>query len=809
MIINIDGLDVVFPFEAGAYPEQIEFMQSLKEGFDRGGSIILEMPSGTGKTMALLALTAAYLAANETASKVVYCTRTIPEIEKVLAECEVLLTARERHGVASSNFRAVGMSARKNLCIHPTVSALSTPAAVDSGCRARTASWVTNGAVGAHSRGLGDIEDAGECCFFRPAVEGDIIAPGVHSISSLRSRCGAAGICPYFAARRAMAVADIIVCHYQYIIDPKIAPILKSVIPPSSIILFDEAHNLDSVCLEALSVTLTSDAVEDALAAVVKLSNAVDATAAEGSARLQSEYEALVAGLRAPTGVHPADAPDLVLASPPAGAARVGIDGLVGGGALAPTVGTVVDASAAGTAEALASELMAAPVATVDFRSAAVAAMPGSLRRGKHFLVLFQMILRWFNNVCFRAPQSVVSSAYVTQYATAAFLSRLSNGMSVEVEPLKMFSERLRLLMNTLQISDLETYHHLMVAADFISLCAANDGDRGFVVIVDLLGDEADPARRTRRLQLVCCNAAAAMRVVTDRFPRVVFASGTLTPVELYEQMLGLRPVVRKSISASYPRECILPLVVVRGADNVTLGTNAVASGGRLTSRFADRADPAVVRNYGDLVLSIVRVVPDGVVIFFPSYVYMEECVAAWHTSGTLTAISDEKLLFVETADVEEAAVALSNFRTACDIGRGAAFIGVARGKVAEGIDFDGHYGRAVIVIGLPVARADTPVTNARCEWVERELGITKSRYLAFDAMRSTAQCIGRVIRNKRDYGVMVMADDRFRQDRTAEQNLPLWIARALPRERNGVASDVAVDEIRRFLLEMAVPGPL
>jgi hypothetical protein len=43
--------------------------------------------------------------------------------------------------------------------------------------------------------------------------------------------------------------------------------------------------------------------------------------------------------------------------------------------------------------------------------------------------------------------------------------------------------------------------------------------------------------------------------------------------------------------------------------------------------------------------------------------------------------------------DVMETTLALDNFRRACDAGRGAVFFSVARGKVAEGIDFDRHYG--------------------------------------------------------------------------------------------------------------------
>ena len=43
------------------------------------------------------------------------------------------------------------------------------------------------------------------------------------------------------------------------------------------------------------------------------------------------------------------------------------------------------------------------------------------------------------------------------------------------------------------------------------------------------------------------------------------------------------------------------------------------------------------------------------------------------------------------------------HYRKACDCGRGAVFLSIARGKVAEGIDFEGHYGRCVVMFGVPL----------------------------------------------------------------------------------------------------------
>ncbi len=67
-----------------------------------------------------------------------------------------------------------------------------------------------------------------------------------------------------------------------------------------------------------------------------------------------------------------------------------------------------------------------------------------------------------------------------------------------------------------------------------------------------------------------------------------------------------------------------------------------------------------------------------------------------------LERVLAHKLLFIETKDVVETTLALDNFRRACDSGRGAVFFSVARGKVAEGINFEKHYGRAILMIGIP-----------------------------------------------------------------------------------------------------------
>ena len=161
-------------------------------------------------------------------------------------------------------------------------------------------------------------------------------------------------------------------------------------------------------------------------------------------------------------------------------------------------------------------------------------------------------------------------------------------------------------------------------------------------------------------------------------------------------------------------------------------------------------------------------------------------------------------MLFVPRCVFVPCSLALSHFKKACDCGRGAIFLSVARGKVAEGIDFDRHYGRAVVCMGIPYQYTESRVLRARLEYLREEykvgsqlhcalmtqlrfgmrwvqlvcvrqrssapatmplelltvaLQIPENDFLTFDALRQTSQCVGRVIRSKMDYGLMIFAD--------------------------------------------------
>jgi len=252
--------------------------------------------------------------------------------------------------------------------------------------------------------------------------------------------------------------------------------------------------------------------------------------------------------------------------------------------------------------------------------------------------------------------------------------------------------------------------------------------------------------------------------------------------------MLQFTPVVQETYAMTLTRNAFLPLVITRGSDQVAI-----------SSRFEVRNDPAVVRNFGTILVEYSKIVPDGIVAFFPSYLYMESIFAAWNDMGILNEVWKHKLIFVETPDANETSIALENYRRACDNGRGAVLLSVARGKVSEGIDFDHNYGRAVIMFGVPYQYTESRILKARLEYLRDAYRIRESEFLGFDAIRNAAQCVGRALRGKTDWGLMVFADKRFaRADKRAK--LPRWINQYITETAANLSTDMALTLSKLFM---------
>eukprot|EP00268_Persea_americana_P022616 TRINITY_DN2249_c0_g1_i4.p1 TRINITY_DN2249_c0_g1~~TRINITY_DN2249_c0_g1_i4.p1 ORF type:complete len:278 (+),score=49.12 TRINITY_DN2249_c0_g1_i4:1339-2172(+) len=271
MKFQIEDVTVYFPYDH-IYPEQYAYMLDLKRALDAKGHCLLEMPTGTGKTIALLSLITSYaLAKSSNPPKLLYCTRTVHEMEKTLAELRLLYEYQLRHLGPSARILALGLSSRKNLCINPSVVSSATRDSVDAGCRKLTASWVRALAV--------ENPNIPTCPFFEnyeKAGSEALLPPGVYTLQDLRSFGKEKSWCPYFLARHMIQFANVVVYSYQYLLDPKVAGVISKEMQRECVVVFDEAHNIDNVCIEALSVSVRRQTLDGATRNLNKLAQEID-----------------------------------------------------------------------------------------------------------------------------------------------------------------------------------------------------------------------------------------------------------------------------------------------------------------------------------------------------------------------------------------------------------------------------------------------------------------------------------------------------------------------------------------------------
>ncbi|KAK1319632.1 DNA repair helicase UVH6 [Acorus calamus] len=738
MKFQIEDVTVYFPYEH-IYPEQYHYMLDLKRALDSSpsgsgaGHCLLEMPTGTGKTVALLSLILSYSLSKSPSLKLLYCTRTVHEMEKTLAELKHLLP----HLPPSSSHRllALGLSSRKNLCVNPSVigtSSATTRDSVDSGCRRLTASWVRARAA--------EDPSVPTCSFFEnyervSAAEAVLLPPGVYTLEDLRGFGRVKGWCPYFLARHMIRLANVVVYSYQYLLDPKVAGVISREMQRECVVVFDEAHNIDNVCIEALSVSIRKQTLDGASRNLSRIAQEIERFEAQDAGRLRAEYNRLVEGL-AQRGNLPIS--DTWLANP-----------------------------------ALPDDILKE-------------AVPGNIRRAERFLAVLRRLVQYL--------KGRLQAERVETEGPVAFVASVRSQAGIDEKTLKFCYDRLHSLMLTLEITDTDEFLHIQTVCDFATLVGTYT--RGFSIIIEPF-DERMPHIPDPVLQLSCHDASLAIKPVFDRFQSVIITSGTLSPIDLYPRLLNFNPVISRSFTMSLTRDCICPMILTRGSDQLPVST-----------KFDMRSDPGVVRNYGRLLLEMVAAVPDGIVCFFVSYSYMDGIVNSWNEMGILQDIMQHKLVFIETQDVVETTLALDNYRKACDCGRGAVFFSVARGKVAEGIDFDRHYGRLVIMFGVPFQYTLSRILLSRLEYLRETFQIKEGDFLTFDALRQAAQCVGRVIRSKADYGMMIFADKRYavytRHDKRSK--LPGWILSHLHDAHLNLSTDMALHIAREFLRKMAQP---
>eukprot|EP00850_Spirogloea_muscicola_P025739 SM004120S15591 [mRNA] locus=s4120:215:1213:+ [translate_table: standard] len=126
------------------------------------------------------------------------------------------------------------------------------------------------------------------------------------------------------------------------------------------------------------------------------------------------------------------------------------------------------------------------------------------------------------------------------------------------------------------------------------------------------------------------------------------------------------------------------------------------------------------------LAVNIARIVPDGLLVFFPSYTLLQSCVDFWKApvlAGGLTVwerIEKHKCIVCEQREGATFQATAKEYAALLNDGKGgAAFFAVCRGKVSEGLDFADRLGRAVVVTGIPYALKTDAKVRLKREYLD------------------------------------------------------------------------------------------
>jgi len=239
-------------------------------------------------------------------------------------------------------------------------------------------------------------------------------------------------------------------------------------------------------------------------------------------------------------------------------------------------------------------------------------------------------------------------------------------------------------------------------------------------------------------LSYKCLDPSFAAADLTNRSYCTIAMSGTLTPVEMYRDLFSFEK--KRTITVEYgnpfPKRNSLILVVPK-----------------TTTRYTVRG-----KSMYDLIsrelLKILESVPGNAAVFFPSYSIRDKIYEIIADKLTKTIFLEQSSL----SKVEKEGM-IDSFKSYKDTG--AVLFGASSGSMGEGIDLPGDLLKAVVVVGLPLAKPDLE-TQELIKYYERRYGRGWDYGYVFPAIVKTMQNAGRCIRSEKDRGVIVFLDERY-----------------------------------------------
>ena len=308
----------------------------------------------------------------------------------------------------------------------------------------------------------------------------------------------------------------------------------------------------------------------------------------------------------------------------------------------------------------------------------------------------------------------------------------------------------------------------------FFSMNETKPNDVGFII---------SRLAKGFRIKKECLNPGLAFSDVRKQAHSIVICSGTLSPLPLWKEILGINSDLSRT-------EKFGSLIDPRRVKVVSFSHDRNRN--LLTTKYSHRIkEPNIYSYYLDSITQLVKTTRNtgGILLFTPSYDFQN--------SLDLPYAIDSTRCFQETQSAKESQKLLSEYIRVIKKGEKALFSGVLGGKLSEGMDLPQELVRMVIIIGIPYPPPNDSVIQLKRKYYDENIrkGLGNDWYNA-QAYRKISQALGRGWRTSDDYSIGVLLDSRFSFKSNIDQ-LPLWIKNSLHKAKDW---DEGIGTITTFL---------
>lgn len=251
-----------------------------------------------------------------------------------------------------------------------------------------------------------------------------------------------------------------------------------------------------------------------------------------------------------------------------------------------------------------------------------------------------------------------------------------------------------------------------------------------------ILGKREGLKEEVVTLSYRCLDPSIVAKDVIDNAFSIILMSGTLTPTNMFKELMGFPEAEEAEYKSPFPEDNKLNIIIPK-----------------TSTKYTARSEEQY-KQIAELCAKAVNAIPGNSIVFFPSYQLRDDVFKYLNDLCEKTVFLEKKKM--SKREKEETLEKFKEYQKT-----GATLLGVISGNFGEGIDLPGDELKGVIVVGLPLQKPDLE-TKALIDYYDKKFNKGWDYGYLFPAFNKALQSAGRCIRSETDKGVLIFIDERY-----------------------------------------------